>query len=153
MLKAPAGSSNYDVVDEASVSLSCVAAGTSKTATRFTAGGSSSSATLLDVSITPAAVNLYTIKDYVGRYYPDYEYVNKVTTLNLQIGDKIIFKARKGSYTIIDYDPDTIDGSNSTSYALKYRDATEAWINANSASDDEADKDIDTIVMFQRVAD
>jgi hypothetical protein len=153
MLKAPAGSSNYDVIDEASVSLSCVAAGTSKTATRFTAGGSSSLATLLDISITPAAVNLYTIKDYVGRYYPDYEYVNKVTTLNLQIGDKIIFKARKGSYTIIDYDPDTIDGSNSTSYTLKYRDATEAWINANSASDDEADKDIDTIVMFQRVAD
>jgi uncharacterized HAD superfamily protein len=72
----------------------------------------------------------------------------------LQIGDKIIFKARKGSYTIIDYDPDTIDGENSTSYAFnKYRDATEAWINANSTSDDEADKDIDTIVMFQRVAD
>ena len=153
MLKAPAGSSDYSIIDEVSVDLECLAAGNSKTATKFTSGGSSSTVTLLDVSITPTPILLHTTKDYIGRYYPDYEYVNKVTTLNLQIVDKLIFKARKGSYSLISYDPDTIDGGNSTSYLTKYRDATEAWINANSTSDDEADKDIDTIVMFQRVAD
>ena len=89
--------------------------------------------------------------NFIGQYYPDYDYVNKVTTLNLNVGDKIVFKARKGSYSIVDYDPDTLDTINAT--ATKRRDDTEAWINANSTSDDETDKDIDTIVMFQRVAD
>jgi hypothetical protein len=152
MLKAPAGSSSYSVIDEISANLSCLAAGNNKTAKKFTAGGASSTITLLDASAqasTPS--DRWNSKSFIGRYYPDYEYVNKVTTLNLSVGDKIVFKARKGSYSILSYDPDTLDTINVS--AAKYRDATEAWINANSASDDETDKDIDTIVMFQRVAD
>ena len=152
MLKAKAGSSDYSIIDEISADLSCLAAGNNKTAKKFTVGGASSTVTLLDISAAISAPeDRWNSKSFVGRYYPDYEYVNKVTTLNLSVGDKIVFKARKGSYSIVNYDPDTLDTVNVST--AKYRDATEAWINANSTSDDEADKDIDTIVMFQRVAD
>ena len=152
MLKAKAGSNDYSIIDEVSAGLSCLAAGNNKTTKKFTVGGASSTVTLLNASaITSDPSSRWNDARFIGRYYPDYEYVNKVTTLNLNAGDKIVFKARKSSYSIIDYDPDTLDTINAT--ATKRRDATEAWINANSTSDDENDKDIDTIVMFQRVAD
>jgi hypothetical protein len=155
LLKSKSASSDYDVIDEISVSLSCSSAATNKTTTKFSSLGGSSTSTLVDASATSkSGVLAWQNKNFIGKSYSDFEYVSKVTTLKLEVGDKITFKARKGTFTLMSYDPDTIDDYGlDYSYATVYRDVTEAWINANSAADEAADKDIDTIVMFQRVAD
>jgi hypothetical protein len=155
LLKSKATASDYDVIDEINALLQCSSAVTNKTTTKFSSLGSSSPVTLVDASLnSKTGLNAWQNKNFIGKCYSDYEYVSKVTTLKLEVGDKIMFKARKSTFALMSYDPDSINDYSSTyTYNLTYRDATEAWINANSAADDAADKEIDTIVMFQRVAD
>jgi hypothetical protein len=152
MLKSPSGQTDYQVQDEEGSYVTTSDSGTARSTIRFSAAGAKST-----IQLTPAfgsflASSRWRSADYIGKYYSTSTYVNKVTTLDLSVGDKIIFKARKSSYSLIGYDADTFTG-NVGSYGLKARDATEVVINANSASDDELDADIDTIVMFQRIGD
>ena len=81
--------------------------------------------------------------------------MNKVTSLKLEVGDKIMFRARKTSYHLLTYTPRNLETwvNSPTPATSRVRDAIEVQINANSASDDTTDADIDTIVMFQRIGD
>jgi hypothetical protein len=156
LLKCAAGDSAYNVIEEISASLTAAAAGSEQATTTWTVGGILGSIVRIPATAyKPAqtAFNALTTKDYIGNYNSDYEYTTKVTTLNLSVGDKIMFKARKSSYAIVSYFPEAVWDAFYGTNSLKYRDAHVAYIKANSASDDETDKDIDTIVMFQRVAD
>ena len=154
LLKCAAGSSTYDVVEEISAALTATAAGTEQSTPTWTTGGTLSSIVrILSVKPVPQAANALTVKDYIANYNSDYEYTTKVTTLKLSVGDKIMFKARKNSYAIVSYYPEDVYSNFYGTNSLKYRDAHVAYINANSTSDDETDKDIDTIVMFQKIAD
>ena len=158
MLKASAATNtSFAVIDEISVALTGSAQGTTRTAATFNSAGVAGSPIDLALNLSATGEDAWKAENYIGnKYCPDYDYVLKVTTLKLAVGDKIIFKARKSqtSGTILRYDLNALNSDDyPTPNTYKYRDATEAWINANSTSDDEADKDIDTIVMFQRVAD
>jgi hypothetical protein len=156
LLKCAAGDSEYNVIEEISASLTAATAGTEQSTPTWTVVGILGSIVRIPASSSKPpqqAFSALTVKDYIGNYNSDYEYTTKVTTLSLSVGDKIMFKARKSSYAIVSYYPEDVYDAFYGTNSLKYRDATEAWINANSTSDDEADKDIDTIVMFQRVAD
>jgi hypothetical protein len=158
MLKASAANNtSFAVIDEISVDLTSSAQGTTRTAATFNSAGVAGSPRNLALNLSATGADAWKAKNYIGnKYCPDYDYVLKVTTLKLAVGDKIIFKARKSqtSGTILRYDLNALNPDDyPTSPTYKYRDATEAWINANTAADDETERDIDTIVMFQRVAD
>ena len=155
MLKANSGSSNYKIQDQISADISCENSSIELTTKRFSASGVST-----DVTLSPAFATLYEFGnsrwrklDYIGKYYPMSNYVSKVTNLKLEVGDKIIFKARKNSYNLISYTPTNLETWVNSPAISKTRDALEIQINANSSSDDTTDSDIDTIVMFQRIGD
>jgi hypothetical protein len=152
MLKSPNGETDYKLQDEIGSYVEASDSGTSRSATRFSLTGIKASTQLTPSFGSFLGIERWRSADYIGKYYSTSAYVNKVTTLSLSVGDRLIFKARRNSYSLIGYDADTFTG-NYGSYGLKCRDALETQINANSSSDDELDADIDTIVMLQRIGD
>jgi hypothetical protein len=117
------------------------------------------------------AGNEYKNAHYIGSdvirsnnvYYKDTDSIAEQTTIDLNVGAKLMFRARKGTGDTVSYDPDgngyldEIYGSNASGitntnyYGTKYMDPMVAFMNANSQNDDTTGSDVDTFVIIQKI--